>query len=177
MEVRGRTTVRHASDGDHSSRRKLSLRPRLSRLPPFGLVSTFILAGALIPTFLIYHYEWGCEHRSVGIEVRLLKPGPLKAATDFRTIPLTVRIQNAGYDSAPRFYLNSRPVALEALRPLLKAELKSRAEWVVYVEADSDVNWGDAVSAMDIIRASGGEVDLLTTEPALRTHSFRQRRH
>jgi len=175
MEMPGGTTARPAGHAQHPSSRKLPLRARLSRVPPFGLVYTVVLAGALIPTFLIYHYVWGYENRSVGIEVRLVKPGTLKGAADSWTTPLTVRVENAGRDSAPRLYLNSRALALEALSPLLNAELRSRPEWVVYVEADRDVNWGDAVKAMDIIRASGAKIVLLTTEPSSRTNSVRPR--
>jgi biopolymer transport protein ExbD len=158
--------VENASHAYDPSHRKRPLGPRLSRLPSFGLVYTVVLGVTLIPTFLIYLYVWGYDHRSVGIEVRLVKPVPLKAPTDSWTHPLTVRIESGGGDSAPRIYLNSGAVALEGLSPLLKAELKSRTEWVVYVEADSDVNWGDAVNAMDIIRTSGARVVLLTTPSA-----------
>ena len=163
--------VDNASYAYYPSHRKLPLRPRLSRLPPFGLVYTVILAGTLIPTFLIYLYAWSCDHQSV-------KTGPLKTAADSWSAPLTVRVESAGRDSAPRLSLNSKAIAWEALNPALKAELKSRANWVVYVEAGRDVNWGDAVNAMDIIRASGAKVVLLTTEPASsRADSIRAHRY
>jgi biopolymer transport protein ExbD len=149
----------------YPSRRKLPLKLRLSRLPPFGLVYAVILAAALIPTFLIFLYAWGYDRRSVGIEVHLANLGPLKAAADSWTKPLVVRIENASAGSPPRLYLNSKAIAWEALGPALKGELKSRPDWVIYVEADRDVNWGDAVNAMGIIRGVGANVVLLTTEP------------
>jgi biopolymer transport protein ExbD len=53
------------------------------------------------------------------------------------------------------FILNSRSVGWQARSGELKAQLKYRAEWVVYVEADPSLSWEDAVNAMDIISRSG----------------------
>jgi hypothetical protein len=158
------TIVENAGHPYYPSRRTLPLRPRLSHLPPFGLICTVTLGGTLIPTFLIFLYAWGYDHRSAGIEVHLLSPGPLKAAADSFATPV-VRIENTDLGSPPRLYLNSRTIAWETLGPSLKAQLKSRPDWVVYVEADRNVDWGDAVNAMDIIRGVGANVVLLTTEP------------
>jgi biopolymer transport protein ExbD len=159
------TIVESAGHQYYPRRRTLPLRPRLSRLPSFGLVYSVILAVALIPTFLIFLYAWDYDHRSVGIEFHLLKPGPLKAAADSRTSPPMVRVENASTGSSPRLYLNRKAIGWEALGPALKGELKSRPDWVVYFEADSDVNWVDAVNTMDIIRGVGAKVILVTTEP------------
>ena len=119
-----------------------------------------------MPTFLIFFYAWGYDHRSVGIQVRLVRPGMLRATHDF-TAPLVVRLTNGDAGSPPHVYLNSKPVAREDLAPLLKSELKSRAEWFVYIEADPDVEWGDAVNVMDIVRGTGAQVVLQTIQPAL----------
>ena len=146
-------------------RRKLLLRSRLQELPPFGLVYALILASLLIPSCLIFLHEWGYDHRSVGIDVHLLKPGLLKTASDSWAEPLVGRVENVGPGSPPRLYLNSKLVGWEALAPELKTKLKSRSDWVVFIEADDDINWGDAVNAMDIIRGAGARVVLLTTRP------------
>ena len=138
---------------------------RISRIPSFGLLYSVMVGTVLMPTFLIYIHIWGLDRRSVGIDVRLVRPGPLRATDDFITPALVVCITSAGAGSSPQVYLNSRPVAWEDLAPSLKSELKFRAEWFVYVEADSDLEWGDAVNAMDIIRGAGGQVVLLTTQP------------
>jgi biopolymer transport protein ExbD len=157
------------------SRRHLPLKARFSRPPSFGLFYSLILASVLIPSFLIF---LGYNPQSVGIEVHLLHPGPLRAPADSWTTPLVVRVENSGVGGPPRLYLNSSAIAWEALSPALKAELKSRSQWLVYVEADSGVSWGDAVNAMDIIRAAGAKVVLLTTEPASsRANSVRPTRH
>ena len=138
---------------------------RISRIPSLGLLYSVMVGVVLLPTFLIYIHIWGLDRRSTGIDVRLVRPGALRGTRDFITPQLVVRIESAGSGSAPHVYLNSRPVAWEGLAPLLRSELKSRAEWFVYIEADSDVAWGDAASAMDVIRGAGAQVVLLTTPP------------
>ncbi len=169
--------VENARHDYYPSRRTLPLRPRSSRLPPFGLVYTVILAGVLIPTFLIYLYVWRYDHRSAGIEVHLLNLGPQRAADSWTGL-LVVQVEDVGTGLPPRLYLNSKAIVWEALGPALKDELKSRSEWVVYVEADRNVNWGDAVNAMDIIRGVGAKVVLLTTEPTgSAANSRHARRH
>jgi biopolymer transport protein ExbD len=75
-----------------------------------------------------------------------------------------IRIENAGLGSPPQLYLNSRPIADEQMGLLLTAELKSRSDRVVYVQASGEVEWGDAIGIMDIIRGTGAKVVLLTQE-------------
>jgi biopolymer transport protein ExbD len=165
--------VENAGHDYYPSRRKMTLKARISQPPSFGLVYSIILGGILIPTFLIYLYAWGYDHRSIGIAVHLLKPSPLRATPEFRPAPLIVRIESSGLNAPPRLYLNSEAIAWDGLSFGLKAELKTRAVWVVYVEADADVNWADAANAMDIIRGTGANVVLQTTE-APASHSMRR---
>jgi biopolymer transport protein ExbD len=156
--------------------RRLPLKKRFALPASFGLLYAIMLGTVLTPSFLIFFYAWGYGHRSVGIPVRLVRPSPLRAPSDFIPPPLVVRVTSAGAGSRPQVYLNSKPVGWEDLAPLLKSELKSRAEWFVYVEADSDLAWGDAVNAMDIIRGTGAQVVFLTIKPTpLPTNSRRDR--
>jgi hypothetical protein len=160
----------NAGYGYYPSRRKLPLRARFSQPPSFGLVYAVMLASVLIPSFLIFICAWGYDLRSVGIEVHLSRTGLPRATADAWAAPLIVRIESAGAGSPPRLYLNSRAVAWDALGPSLKGELKSRSEWVVYFEADrdvdwkDDVDWGDVANAMDIIRGVGAKAVLLPKE-------------
>lgn len=152
--------------------RHLPLKPRISDLPSFGLLYVLMLTSVLIPSFLIFLYAWGFNLRSVGIEVHLLNPGPRPARGNLWTAPLIVRLENAGSNSPPRLYLNSRAVPWEALGTTLKGELKSRSDWVVYFETDrnvdwkDDVAWGDVANAMDIARGLGAKVAFLPKELA-----------
>ena len=61
-----------------------------------------------------------------------------------------------------RFFVNTTEVRREDLRAKLLEQLGRRVEWTVYVEADIDTNFGDAVYAMDVIRACGGKVSWIT---------------
>ena len=61
-----------------------------------------------------------------------------------------------------RFFVNNTEVRREDLRTKLLEQLGRRVEWTVYVEADIDTNFGDAVYAMDVIRACGAKVNWIT---------------
>lgn len=159
------STVESAGYECSPSRQKLRLKSRLSQLPPFGLTHTLVLSGVLIPTFLIYLCAWGYDRQPMGIEVRLVRPGALRSPTDSQLEPLVVDVESRELDSPPVLYLNSEAIAWNELSTALKAHLKTRAEWLVYVEAFPNATWGDAVNAMDIIRQAGAKVVLLTTEP------------
>jgi biopolymer transport protein ExbD len=156
--------VENATYEYYPSRRKLPLRTRFSQPPSFGLVYALVLAGVVIPSFDIFIYSWGYDHRSVGIRVHLLKSSPLRTHDDSWRAPPVIRIENAGLGSPPQLYLNSRPIADEQMGLLLTAELKSRSNRVVYVQASGEVEWGDAIGIMDIIRGTGAKVVLLTQE-------------
>ena len=47
-----------------------------------------------------------------------------------------------------------------------KDELKVRPDWVVYVEADENVPWADAVSVIDIAKGLHAKAVLLTSTPS-----------
>jgi hypothetical protein len=155
----------------YPSRRKVPPSRRFSRLPAFSLIYTLILASLLIPSLLIFLCAWGFDYRSAGIEVHLSKQVSLEAEGESWTVPLVVRMENAGTGLRPRLYLNSRPVAWDALGPVLRSELKSRAEWSVYFETDQnvdrnhDVDWGDVAQAMDIARGVGAKLAFIPKRP------------
>jgi biopolymer transport protein ExbD len=148
----------------YPSRRKLLLRPLFSQPPSFGLVYALVLAVVLIPSFGIFIYAWGYDHLSVGIRVQIQKSWPLKTFGDSSSSPVVVRVEGAGSGSRPRLYLNSKLVAFEQLGSWLTAELNPRSDRVVYFQSSGDVEWGDAVGIMDIIRGTGAKVVLLTEE-------------
>jgi biopolymer transport protein ExbD len=147
--------------GWYPSRRQLPLKGRISRLPSFGLIYALLLLALLIPVFLIF---LGTNPQSTGIEVHLMKLSPIIGQADFDQPPLVVRVESSRIGSPSHVYLNSKPVAWEALESELRNEFKSRPKWTVYVQAGDEVEWGDAVRAMDIIRGMGAKVILLTTE-------------
>ena len=74
------------------------------------------------------------------------------SADPFRA-PLVLRIDGEG-----RWYLNEIPTSPEMLKATLGAEFSRRADWVVYLEADPDVEVRTAASAMDIVQGAHGRV-------------------
>lgn len=62
------------------------------------------------------------------------------------------------------WYLNSKPIAPVDLPAALRSELSRRADWIVYVEADPDVNIEQIASAMDIVIGLYAKPVLLTPQ-------------
>lgn len=145
-------------------RRVRLLKPRFRQIPHFGLIFSVILAVLLVPAFLIYLYAWGYDYPSSGIHVHLIRPGP-PISPGFDPPEVLLHVECLGLDTPTRFYLNSRLVQVDALPGALKLELKSRADWVVYVKGDPDCTWETVADAIDIDRTAGAQVVLLTSVP------------
>jgi hypothetical protein len=132
------------------------LRPKFSTLPSFGLIAA-ITVGFVNILYLALP-SW--RDPRMGINVFLFSERILLHSA-LRTEPPLVRVI-PGPDWQPRYYLNSKRIAPEQLSTALKAELKLRAEWVVYVDADRDLPYQTAVDVMDVIQGVQGKVVLLT---------------
>jgi biopolymer transport protein ExbD len=65
-------------------------------------------------------------------------------------------------DARRGFLVNGRPVPREELRTKLKEELSRQIVWTVYLEADSDCPFMDAVDAMDTIQGLGAKLVWIT---------------
>jgi biopolymer transport protein ExbD len=83
---------------------------------------------------------------------------------------LVLRVQAAGPGLAPKLFLNSRLLSWEELNSGLKAELGRRSVWVVYVQADSNMSWQDALRAVDAVRGLQVKVILLTSTTESKQH-------
>ena len=77
--------------------------------------------------------------------------------------PLVVRIGFSGRSVQPSLHLNSKLVSWENLDNALEESLKLRPDWVVYVDADPEVDWQRVSDVMDIIRNAHAQIVLLTT--------------
>lgn len=133
--------------------------PRIfSGLPSFGLVCSLFLSW-----LVIIHMVYNLHPISRGLEVHLLRQAPLPQSRDY-TVPLVLRVQDAGPGLRPKLYLNSKLLSWEELNGALKAELSWRRDWVFCVEADSAVPWQAALQAVDIARGLNARVVLLTRE-------------
>lgn len=140
---------------------KLPLKPAFSGLPSFGLVCTLVLSW-LVMIHMLFHQMGRFRSKGLGISVmrQVLQPERSNRWTE----PLVLTVLAAGPGSATKLYLNSKPLSWAEATGRLKAELSKRSVWVVYVEADSQVSWQDALSAIDIARGLNAKVVLLTRE-------------
>ncbi len=109
----------------------------------------------LLPVWVIHDLGWASPYGPPkGLIVHLhVRTGQRIPGIE----PLLVRVEATGV------YVNSRLVRREDLESVLRNELTLRPQyWPVYLEGGQDVNWGAAVTVMDIIRGLGAQVVLLT---------------
>ena len=62
-------------------------------------------------------------------------------------------------------YLNARPIAKSELASKVTEALEDKKEKIVLIKADTDVNYGTVMEAMDELRAAGIEDVGLITDP------------
>ncbi len=137
-----------------------------SRIPPLPvrprfwmLRSSFVLVNlGMLLVLLMWVGQFETESKPRGLHVRPLRPGLQATNLD----PLLIRVRTGG-----RLYVNSQLLAWEQLGPLLDRGLLRRPpEWPVYVQGDRDLEWGEVLRAVDVIRGKQAQVVLLTAEPA-----------
>ena len=134
-------------------RRDLPLVP-LSRILP---IAGYTYAVVYMLLFLCgASFVFSARHIE-GIPARLIRPRVIAANADRHETGLLVYVDRNGL-----FYLNSKPVAPEALPAALEYELARRGDRSVYVEGDSDAAAGVVITAMDIVRGVGGKVVMMT---------------
>lgn len=138
---------------------KALLRQPRSTAPALGYAYALTCCLALL---IVAPFQMLKFRVSRGIPTRLLSSGVVQAESSLRTTGLLVYIDRNG-----KLFLNSKPVTASQLPRALEAEFARRADWSVYVEGDSDANYGDVIRAMDQVRAAHGAVIILT--PELRT--------
>ena len=147
---------------------KLPLKAAFSGLPSFGLVCALILSWMVMFHMLFYEFE---HPHSKGLEVSAMRQVPeAEMSSDRWAEPLVLKVEAAGLGLPPRLYLNSKLLSWEELDSKLKAELGKRSVWIVYVEADSNASWQDALRAIDAARGLQAKVVLLTSATESRQH-------
>ena len=133
------------------------LMGRTPGLPFYGLLCAQTLCLLIIPAALLFGRVWGYDRHSFGLMVHLSRASSATTMSDPGTEPLVVRI-----DSKERWYLNSQRVSPSELITLLNQKLGRRPGWFVYLDVDSDLQFGVAVHAIDLIEATQAKVVLLT---------------
>jgi hypothetical protein len=130
--------------------------PWISFFSQIALLYSHILLPLVIPGVLVFHYAWG-HGRSYGLFVLTYFP----ESSFFRHVPgaqaWVVRVE-----SNKRWYLNSQRIEPDDLTETLRAQIGGRTSRIVFFDANSDVPYGEAIHAMDLIEQSSGEVVLLT---------------
>jgi biopolymer transport protein ExbD len=131
----------------------------ISGLPSFGLVCATVLSFVWL-ALLVYHVN---QPSPRGLWV-FVAQRPQETNGSVVTSPLVVQLEDAGLDTPPRLYLNSRLVSRREFEGALKEELSRRPDWVVNVEADPELPWQDILDVADTIRGLHAKVVLLTSE-------------
>jgi biopolymer transport protein ExbD len=134
-------------------------RPRLKQVLPVSL-STFSVTFALTWSTLFLPYFLGInvwQYRSQGFLVRVLRPDVPLASIESQPAAVLVQI-----DAEGRCYVDYRQVELSELPGALAQAFQTRPDWVVYLDADANLQFKDAAPIMDIIRGAHGRIVLLT---------------
>ncbi|HWZ98776.1 MAG TPA: biopolymer transporter ExbD [Candidatus Dormibacteraeota bacterium] len=120
-------------------------------------VSWICVLMTLVTIFMIMQ-----PRPSRGLPIDWRKASPISAAES--PWPETMSV----YIAPPeKFLVNGKATKREELEAKLREELGRRAEWTVYVEADSDTQFNDTIYAIDTIQGLGGKVVWIT--PKMRT--------
>ena len=141
---------------------RLPLRRPISGLPGFGVVGGMIYAIMAMLMMLLT----ASPMNSKGLWVHLLKPGATPTKSDPVTepivAPIIVRLEDAGSGKRPNLYVNSTRVAWEDFDRVLKQRLSIRRDWIVYVEGDDALSWGNVATVIDVANGYHAKVFFVT---------------
>ena len=147
-----RATVEDLDSG--MSHEKFPLLRRFSKLPPLATIGSPIL----IFTILAYMIFAGF-HVPMGLEVRLLKLGPVDEA---HKASILVEAINLG--GKITIFVNGKLASTSEL-----AALSTDTSRTVYVEAERNVPWFELVNVIDVAKSHSNDVVLLTSLPEHRS--------
>jgi TonB family protein len=136
--------------------RRFPSMPRMVGLPAFGTIVPMFLLCILV----IFIADEMNRPVPKGLWVSLSKHIP---ATVYNSPPPTLYIGRSDHDSLPPLYLNGNQVAWDHLEATLKNELKTRADWIVYIDANPDLPFADIASAIDLIHRMHAKAVLVTS--------------
>jgi len=132
---------------------------RISTLPHFPLLCATLLA-LLVFILAILHTPFPSKGLYVSVGVNPSDVGNLNSAIP----PVVVRIRLPKPGAVPKLAVDSASVEWDGLRDALKGQLKLRAQWIVYVDGDSNLPWQDVAQVADIAKGLHAKVVLLTPE-------------
>jgi len=140
------------------------LTPPLHRLQPLQRIVGLPAFGTVMPMFLLCmlvifminemdrpipkgHWAFLTKH----------PPVPLNSVP-----PLTIYL-GYGKGTQPEISLNDKQVSREQLDTALKQELKTRADWIVYIDANPDLPFADIASIVDSVHRMHAQAVLITS--------------
>ncbi len=131
----------------------------MSSMPArFGLIGANV---HIILFLVIAGFVCASQYASKGLAVTLLAKN-VNVPPSVGIQPLLVRVVYAGPKRLPEVQLNWKPIALKDLAATLQDEMARRPpEWPVYVQGDSELEWGDVVPVIDIIQGLGAKAVLM----------------
>ena len=132
---------------------------RISLSPRIGVLYSQILLLLAIMGTLVFHFAWqaGNEHRQ-GLFVFTYFPDSWR----FRQIQCQeweVRVQSSNV-----WYLNFARIEPSDLPNVLRAQIGTREDCIVFFDAEPDVDYADAIHAIGLIEETPGRVVLLTPQ-------------
>ena len=66
--------------------------------------------------------------------------------------------QVLGIDKNGNYYINKRPIPLDAIGPILQQIYANRDDYVLYIKADKDLPYAKVIDAMDLASRNGVRV-------------------
>jgi len=164
VQYQGERIVRHSQLAH-----KLPLTKQFSELPAFALIAAPGLA-IVVAAFMTF----SSFQSSMGLNVRLLKPGEPVTKGDFSAEPILVGLVETSTDGQTAVYVNSKKTPWGKLDNTVRNELRTRPQLIAYVEAGNNVPWNDVANVIDAVRKLPGDVVLLTIAPNIKSSPMRQ---
>jgi biopolymer transport protein ExbD len=128
-----------------------------SRTGSSGLIHATTYLAQLLAVLVLIMIAFHCRDRTPrGLLVRVVRPGvSLIPAAGIQ--PLRIHVVAGG------LLANSKLIRAGEFASFLRSELAAwPPDWQVYMEGDRDVAFENVAKAIDVIRAAGAEVVLLT---------------
>jgi hypothetical protein len=130
--------------------------------PRIGVLYSQILLLLAIMGTLLFHFAWQVENEGrQGLFVLTYFP----ESWQFRHIQChewVVRVQSRNV-----WYLNSTRIEPSDLPNVLRAQIGTREDCIIFFDAEPDVDYADAIHAIDLIEETPGRVVLLTPQTKL----------
>lgn len=122
-----------------------------------GLLYSQILLLLVFGGLLVFHYSWGHDRPPHGLYVLTFFP----KSYFFKHIPCAkawvVRVESSNV-----WYLDSTIIVPNDLSSMLRSQIGGRTGCIVYFDAEPDVDYADAIRAIDLIEQTPAKVVLLT---------------